>query len=225
MRALVSAVGLSISLFASQCQATVPASFTIRNSKPLKDASIQIVSFGAVAGLDKIAIKKINTALRAAATSFGKEAKECGTYAEGHPWEYKLTLEKVRHSEKYLSVVFSKWTVCAGSPDIEKEARVFSLPNGDLIPARALFKQILPNAKLVIGASHNKELIRLDEEMTETLINDSKEVLKIYDGQCEFFLKNTSYRIWMEGKNLILFPEFTQPESICQKEYLIQPDE
>jgi hypothetical protein len=55
------------------------------------------------------------------------------------------------------------------------------------------------------------------------MIDDSKEVLKIYDKQCEFFLKNTSYRIWMDGKNMILFPELIQPESICQKEYLIRP--
>jgi hypothetical protein len=33
--------------------------------------------------------------------------------------------------------------------------------------------------------------------MAETMINDSKEIMKVYDEQCEFFLKNTSYRIWM----------------------------
>ena len=223
MRALVSAICITTSLWASQSQATAPASYKIRDSKPMNDASVQIVSFDAIAGTDQRAIKKINTALIAASASFSKEAKECSTYAEGHPWGYELTLEKVLLSEKHLSVVFAKSTVCAGSPDIEKEARVFSLPAGDLVPARTLFKQIFPNAKLVIGASPNKELIRLDEEMAETMINDSKEVLKIYDAQCEFFLKNTSYRIWMDGKNVILFPEFIQPESICQKEYLIQP--
>jgi hypothetical protein len=212
-----------MSLWASQSQSAAPVSYKVRDSKPMKDASVQIVSFGAVAGTDQSAVKKINTALTAASASFSKEAKECSTYAQGHPWGYELTLEKVLLSEKYLSVVFAKSTVCAGSPDIEKEARVFSLPTGALVPARTLFKQLFPNAKLVIGASTNKELIRLNEEMAETMINDSKEVLKIYDEQCEFFLKNTSYRIWMDGKNVILFPEFIQPESTCQKEYLIQP--
>lgn len=204
-------------------QGTTPFRYKVRDSKPMKDASVQIVSFDALAGTDQIAIKKINTALIAASASFSKEAKECSTYAEGHPWGYELTLEKVLLSKKYLSVVFSKSTVCAGSPDIEKEARIFSLPTGDVVPARTLFKQIFPKAKLLIGAPTNKELIRLDEEMAKTMIDDSKEVLKVYDEQCEFFLKNTSYRIWMDGKNMILFPEFIQPESICQKEYLIQP--
>jgi hypothetical protein len=82
---------------------------------------------------------------------------------------------------------------------------------------------MFPAAKLIIGPSSNKELIRLDEEMAETMIDDSKEVLKVYDKRCDFFLKNTSYRIWVDGKNAILFPEFIQPESFCQKEYLIQP--
>jgi hypothetical protein len=161
--------------------------------------------------------------LAAASSAFGREAKQCGAAAQGHPWGYELTLEKVLLSEKYLSVVFAKSTVCAGSPDIEKEARVFSLPTGNLVPSRTLFKRIFPAAKLVTGVSTNKELIDLDEETVETMIIDSKEMLKNYDKQCDFYLKNSSYRIWMDGKNLILFPEFIQPESICQKEYLIQP--
>jgi hypothetical protein len=212
-----------MSLWTSQSQAATPTNYKVRDSKPMKDALVQTVSFDGVVGLDQSAITKINTALMSASTSFSREAKECSAAAQGHPWGYKLTLEKILLSKKYLSVVFAKSTVCAGSPDIEKEARVFSLPNGNLVPARALFKQIFPTAKLVIGVSPNKELIRLDEEMAETMIDDSKEILKVYDKRCDFFLKNTSYRIWVDGQNVILFPEFIQPESFCQKEYLIQP--
>jgi hypothetical protein len=214
-----------MSLWTAQSKSTAPASYKVRDSQPMKDASIQTVSFKAVAGLDESAIKKVNTALIAASTSFGKEAKECSTYAEGRLWGYKLTLEKVLLSEKYLSVVFAKSTVCAGSPDIEKEARVFSIPSGDVVPSRTLFHQIFPSAKLATGVSRNKELIDLDEEMVENMINDSKELLKNYDSQCDFYLKNSSYRVWMDGKNLILFPEFIQPESFCQQEYVIQPDD
>ncbi|MFS2215047.1 hypothetical protein ACEN9H_03860 [Massilia cellulosiltytica] len=223
MRALVLATCFGMPLWFSQLQAATPTNYKVRDSKPMKDALIQMVSFDGIVDLDQRTITKINTALIAASASFAKEAKECSAAAQGHPWGYELTLEKVLLSKKYLSVVFAKSTVCAGSPDIEKEARVFSLPNGNLVSARALFKQIFPAAKLVIGVSPNKELIRLDDEMAETMIDDSKEVLKVYDKRCDFFLKNTSYRIWMDGKNVILFPEFIQPESFCQKEYLIQP--
>jgi hypothetical protein len=225
MRTLALIACIVMSSLASQSQSAPDTSYKVRDRKPMKDVSIQIISFDAVAGLKKSAIKKINTALTAASTTFEKEAKECSTYAQGHLWGYELTLEKVLLSEKYLSVVFSKSTVCAGSPDLEKEARVFSIPTGDLVPARLLFKQMFPTAKLVSSMSPNKELIRLDEEMAETLIDDSKEVFKTYDSECEFYLKHASYRIWMDGKNLILFPEFIQPESNCQKEYLIQPEE
>jgi hypothetical protein len=225
MRALILSACLTISLWVAQSQAAVPASYKVHDSKPTKDALVQIVSFDAVTGLDQSAIKKINTALIAASDSFAREAKECSAAAQSHPWGYELTLEKVLLSDKYLSVVFSKSTLCAGSPDIEKEARVFSLPTGNLVPARALFRKIFPTAKLVIGLSSNKELIRLDEKMAETMIDDSKEVLKIYDKRCDFFLKNTSYRIWLDGKNVMFFPEFIQPQSFCQKEYLIQPED
>jgi len=225
MRTLVLAACIAMSSWPSESQAAPQASYKVRDSKPMKDASIQIVSFDSVAGLDQTAMKKINTTLIAASAWFGREAKKCSTYAEGHPWGYELTLDKVLLSEKYLSVVFAKSTVCAGSPDLEKEARVFSIPTGNIVPAMVLFKKIFPTAKLVSSMSPNKELIQLDEEMAEALIGDSKEVLKTYDSECEFYLKHASYRIWMDGKNLILFPEFIQPASFCQKEYLIQPEE
>jgi len=209
----------------SQAYATASFSYKIRDSKPIKEASIQTVSFDAIAGMDQNALKKVNAALMDTSAVFGREAKQCGAAAQGHPWGYNLTFEKVLLSENYLSVVFDKSTVCAGSPDIEKEARVFSLPAGNLVPPKTLFKRIFPAAKLPTGVSTNKELIDLDEAMVETMIDDSKAMLKIYDNRCEFYLKNSSYRIWMDGKNLILFPEFIQPESFCQKEYVIQPED
>ncbi|MCS0581409.1 hypothetical protein NX784_07380 [Massilia pinisoli] len=222
MRVPRSAELLTIFLLASESHSENPARYKIRESKPMKDVAIQIVSFDSVDGLDKNAIRRINAILNAVSTSFGKEAKECGAVAQGHPWGYELKLEKILPSEKYLSVVFSKSTVCGGSPDLEKEARVFSLPTGDLVPPNTLFKQLFPRAKIVSTASKYKELVDLDEEMVETMINDSEATLKNYDDKCEFYLKNTSYRIWIDGQNLILFPEFLQPQSFCQKEYLIR---
>jgi hypothetical protein len=225
MRISVLAGSLAIALSVLPAKATVPFSYKVGENKPVKEASVQTVSFDMVAGMNQSAVRKVNAALMVAFIAFGREARQCGAAAQGHPWEYKSTLEKVLLSEKYMSVVFAKSTVCAGSPDVEKEARVFSLPNGDVVPAKALFKRIFPSTKLAAGVSKNKELIDLDEKMVEAMIDDSKTVLKNYDRRCEFYLKNSSYRIWMDGKNLILFPEFIQPESFCQKEYLIQPED
>jgi hypothetical protein len=223
MRTLVLATLIAISSCHLQSQATLQTSYKVHDSKPMKNVSIQIVSFDSIAGLNKITLRKINSSLITASDSFSNDAKACSTYAEGHPWSYKLTLEKVLVSEKYISVIFDKSTVCAGSPDLEKEPIVFSLPNGNLVPAKTLFTQTFPTAKLIFSMSSNKELIRLDEGMAETLIKDSNDLLKIYDSQCEFYLKHASYRIWADGGNMILFPEFLQPESFCQKEYVIQP--
>lgn len=222
MRISLLAAYVAVSLSVSQAHATESFSYKVRDSKPTNEASIQTVSFDTIAGMDQDALKKVNAALMATSTAFGREAKQCGAAAQGHPWGYNLTFEKVLLSEKYLSVVFDKSTVCVGSPDIEKEARVFSLPTGNLVPSKTLFKRVFPSAKLSAGVSTNKELVDLDEEMVETMIDDSKAMLKTYDSRCEFYLKNSSYRIWMNGTKLILFPEFTQPESFCQKEYVIQ---
>lgn len=225
MRALTLTMFPTILLWTAQSLAATPVNYKVRNSKPMKDVSIQIVSFNAVSGLDQNAIEKVNATLKATSSSFSREAKECSTYAQGHLWGYELSLDKILLSEKYLTVVFAKSTVCAGSPDIEKEARVFSLPTGNLVPAKTLLKKIFPTAKPITGASTNRELIDLDEEMIENMIDDSKKLLKNYDTQCDHYLRNSSYRIWMDGKNLILFPEFLQSQSICQKEYVMQPED
>jgi hypothetical protein len=190
--------------------------------KIAKNISIQKVEFESVAGMDQKFVKAINFGLNQTFKNFENEAKKCGGMAQGHPWNYESKFEKVLLSRRYMSVVFSKSTVCAGSPDIEKESRVFSVKNGSLIPAIALAKEVLPSAKISQGVTANKDLVRLDEETAEAMIDDSKTALKNYDEKCEFFLKNTSYRIWVDGKNLVLFPEFVQPNSFCQKEYIIE---
>jgi hypothetical protein len=146
----------------------IPPNYKAYNKQAAKAISIQIPSFDVSPELSPSATEKVNRALTAASDFFYKEAKACGAAAQGHPWRYELVLDKVLLAEKYLSVVFTKSTVCAGSPDIEKEARVFSLPTGSIVRTRALFKQIFPAAKLIRGTSTNTELIGLDEELAET---------------------------------------------------------
>lgn len=225
MKISVLAAYVAVSLSVPQAHATPSFSYKVRDSKPIKEASIQTVSFDAIAGMEQAAVRNVNAALMTASAAFAREAKQCRAAALGHPWGYNLTFEKALLSEKYLSVVFDKSTVCAGSPDIEKEARVFSLPTGNLVPSKTLIKQVFPAAKLAAGVTTDKELIDLEGDVVDTMIDESKATLKTYDSRCDFYLKNSSYRIWMDGKNLILFPEFIQSTSFCQKEYVIQPED
>lgn len=222
MRVILSTAYLAILLLAAPTYATPPVSYKVDDSKATERVSIQTVSVDAVAGMDSKAIKTVNVALKTASAAFERESKQCSASAQGHLWGYRLAVEKVLLSKKYLSVVFSKSTVCAGSPNIEKEARVFLLSTGDLVRSKALFKQLFPAAKLTPSVSNNKELIGLDEDMIETMIDDSKVILKTHDSRCDFYLKNISYHIWVDDQNLILFPEFIQPNSFCQKEYLLR---
>lgn len=227
---LFASAGLFAALLAAQAPLTaradaMPVSYKVADTSPSRDVSIQSVSFDAVAGMSPAALGKVNAALTSARSQFAGEAKRCGAAAvKGRPWSYSRKFEKALLSDKYLSVVFSKSTVCAGAPDEEKDARVFALKSGEPVPARALFKQMLPTATMASTGASNKELVRLDEASAETLIDDSKVVLKIDDKRCDFYLKTTSYAIWADGKHVIFHPEFNQPFSFCQKEYLIVPE-
>lgn len=225
MKKLLILTLLSALFLSAESISASPLTFKSIEIKVTKNISIQTALVAKIAEADPKAINKVNAALKTMSTEFEREAKRCSTSAEGHPWGYELGVEKVIRSQKYLSVVFSKFTVCAGSPSIAKEALVFSLSNVNLIQPKTLFKILFPKAKLANGTLTNNNLIQLNEEMAETLIKDSKAILNIYDPKCEFYLKTTSYRIWVEDRNVIFFPEFLQPISSCQKEYLIRmPD-
>ena len=230
MNVYVSAAWLALTLWATQAQALSPAHAPVRykvvDGKPSANVSIQTVTLKAVSGMNPQAVGKANAVLTAAAASFAREARQCGAAAvRGRPWGFTLAFDKAVLSDDYLSVVFAKSTVCAGSPDEEKEARVFALKTGALVASPDLFKQLLPGAKTLNAMRTNKELIRLGEETAATLIDDSKAILKIDDERCDFYLKTTSYRIWADGKHLIFYPEFSQPYSFCQTEYLIKRPE
>ncbi|MEO6922060.1 MAG: hypothetical protein ABI171_23940 [Collimonas sp.] len=68
-------------------------------------------------------------------------------------------------------------------------------------------------------------LIKLNDEASDRLIVDSQDMMKDnFEKSCSFFLKTTSYRLWVDKERLIFFPEFIQPNSYCQKEYSIAID-
>ncbi|UOD29983.1 hypothetical protein INH39_32305 [Massilia violaceinigra] len=218
---------MAITLSATQAQSPVPAPvrYKVSDGKPSANVSIQTVTLEAVPGMNPKAVGKANAVLTAAAASFAREARQCGAAAvPGRPWGFTSAFDKAVLADDYLSVVFANSTVCAGSPDEEKEARVFALKSGALVASTDLFKHLLPGAKILNAMRTNKELIRLGEETAATLIDDSKAILKIDDERCDFYLKTSSYRIWADGKHLIFYPEFNQPYSFCQKEYLILPE-
>lgn len=184
-------------------------------------SSIQSIRLETGAGISKDSINRINTELANVAKEFERSAKKCHDDALGRPWGYASKLEKIALSEKYLSIIFSRETVCAGSPEFEKDPIVFSLRDGSVISADSLFQHEFPEEKLLPNISADKRLVVPDPEIVERMIDDSKMAQNKYNERCEYYLKNTSYKIWIEGKSMIFFPEFLQTDSICQKEYLI----
>lgn len=212
---------LALSAFTSVSLAAEAPHYHVHYLKPNKSVSVAFVKFSALAGMNKTAVAQVNAALASTARSFVIDARKCKSAAQGRLWGYDITIDKVRLSANYVSVVFAKSTVCAGSPDIEKEARVFARSSGHAISARILFKQLIKAGHLVKTMSGNPHVVALDDELAERMISDSRAALADYDERCDFYLKHSVYRIWVDGRHLILFPEFIQPESFCQKEYLI----
>jgi len=186
-------------------------------------ATIQRVQLEAAAGISKQAINRINVELVNVAKEFGKSASKCHDAALGHPWAYASKLEKILLTEKYVSLVFARETVCAGSPDFERDPIVFSVKDGSVVSADRLFKSEFPEEELLPNISQDKRLVAPSSNVIERLIAVSKIARNDYDEQCEHYLKNTSFNIWMESKGMIFFPEFLQTDSICQKEYLLAP--
>lgn len=186
------------------------------------DIKIEVVQLVSAEGLSKDTILAVNTKLKRVAKEFKARADECHKGAQGHPWGYESKLAKIALSKRYISLVFRRFTVCAGSPDIEMDAIVFAKASGKYIPARKLFKEVLPGEKTRQRDLYFQDQIYLNENLVDKLIEDSSEFLGSYNEDCDYYVKNAPYRIWMEDERLVLFPEFWQPVSHCQKGYIIK---
>ena len=193
----------------------------INGKKVSKDILIQKVQLDAASGISNNAIKAINLELARAVKAFKRDADECHSYAEGNPWGYESRIEKIMLTKKYISFVFARATVCAGSPDFEKDPLVFSTKDGKVVSVAELFENTFPGRTVPEVRDYNKRRIGLSAEMARALLHDSQAALKDVPEECAFFLKGASYMAWMEDKGMALVPEFIQAESICQKEYVI----
>lgn len=182
---------------------------------------IHKVQLQAAPGISNHAIQSINLELARAVGDFKKDADDCQSDAYGHPWEYTLRIEKIVLAKKYISFVFGRETVCAGSPDFAKEPLVFATNNGKVISVTELFESSFPGRTSPKIWDHDKRLITLNTEMTAALLHDSEDMLKGLGEECKYHLEHTAYKIWVEGESMILVPEFHQTASTCQKEYMI----
>jgi hypothetical protein len=182
--------------------------------------SIQKIQLRSAPGMDKLSIRNVNSGLAKMISKYGTFAYRCGSVAQGHPWEYKAKLEKIVLSEQYISFVFARETVCAGTPGFERDPIVFHRSNGEFISSAKLLSKVFPKESFPKSLQSDRQLVRLNEEIAERIIDHETEQ-GAHDQRCEHYIKNSSYRIWMDSGKLALYPEFSQPNSRCQKEYII----
>lgn len=111
--------------------------------------SIQSIRLRSAQGVRRSSVASINSGIVKFVTNFALEARQCSNAAQGNPWEYKLSFDKIADSKDFLSVVYNKDTVCAGSPEVVKEAAVFSKESGALVHPVKLVQTLLPKASVV----------------------------------------------------------------------------
>lgn len=219
MKLIKIAAVLSLITIAAQSHPLPPSKYSVSMELATDRVTIDAISIKTIATTDNKGISRINAVLKKTTQQFIEESKDCSTYGEGNLWGYRVSVAKVLLSKKYLTVVFDKFSVCSGSPNIEKEARVFSAATGEHIPPQALISIAVPTAQL---NPHDPISVHLSDDLVNMMIKDSKSALKSYDMRCDNYLHEASYRIWVDDQNLILFPEFLQILSHCQREYLIR---
>lgn len=198
------------------------AATTIDGKKLPAGTAIEQVQLEHADGVSTAAIKSINNELNKATKEFAKSARECHAAAQRRPWSYHSKLEKVTLSESYIGVVFARDTLCAGTPDFARDPIVFSRKDGKVIPAPELFSKTFPDVALGKSIASDKRLIRIKPDTVEGLLEAED---PDFSEKCEHFLTNTSYKIWMEGTRMIFFPEFSQTNSPCQKEYALKVEQ
>ena len=186
----------------------------------IKRSKIEDLQISHIPGVKKNTIDKINLTLKNNIMNLKKSVTDCSIMAKPHPWSFRFKFEKITVSDDYINVIFEKFTVCTGSPDIEKVAYIFS-KKGEVVPPAKAARDLFGKTRIPRPALHNDQL-KLDEDTTKKMIEDSKRLLGAYDEECYRYLNNISYKFWTEGDLVFLFPEFVQPASSCQKEYVIE---
>lgn len=181
---------------------------------------IQTVEVTSARRLNRNAVVAINKHLARSATHFAENAKDCLSANPGDMWHYDLKLDRIVDTTGYVSFLFHKDRICAGTPDFDKEVRTYIKKNGEFISSNQLFKRIFPESR-DLNVGYSTELVALDEQMSQRLIEDSSTKLKNFDHSCERYLETTSYRMWLDNDKAVFYPEFRQIHSECQREYMI----
>jgi len=180
---------------------------------------IQSVNVQSGNGLNGVVVKNINSALRVFLDEFKVDANRCAKVMHTGPWGYYVKFEKVIYSREYLSFVFEKQAVCANSPIDDKESLVVSRESGFAVPKDKMFMTELPH--LIKPQLTTKGRLRLADSALDKMLKDSTKNLGGVREGCDLFLRGTSYSAWVDWGTIILYPEFIQSNSYCQKEYTI----
>lgn len=183
--------------------------------------SVQSIRLRSAQGFRKSSVESINSGIIKFVANFVLEARQCSNAAQGNPWEYKLSFDKIVDSRDFLSVVYNKDTVCAGSPEVVKEAAVFSKESGALVPPVKLVQTLLPKASVANEPAPRSHLVIFDRMTLDRMVTAVAASSTEYPPSCDNFAKTSSFRIWVDGRHLIAFPEFSRTHSRCQLEYLL----
>jgi hypothetical protein len=187
-----------------------------------KQISIEKVVLKPTSVVGAVQAEKISVALNAMAEEFYEEAAACKDPVLGNPWSYQVKLEQAHLIDGVLSIVFSSATVCYGNPGMEKISKNFNVDTGAAVKIGTLVQKYAPSL-LDDGKVVKGDFLKLGADGVELLMAGNPKLINEQNKpQCQSYLREAAYRVWVGKSALILQPFFRQALSSCYGEYSIR---
>ncbi|UIN22934.1 hypothetical protein [Herbaspirillum frisingense] len=167
-------------------------------------------------------IKRINSELQRLNISFHKSARACYDPQWPGPWGHVLKYEKANFGKNTLSILFDVAEGCSGQPHFNTFAANFSIQTGKRISTKELLERYAPSL-LKAGAEVSHDFLILGDDAFSILMEQNEGTFTPdLQESCDFFLRRTGFRVWVEENRLVLLPPFQVQNSICHKRYYLQ---
>jgi len=192
------------------------------SSKQIKEIRIQEIQIEKSDLISSHAAKKITESLEKLSEEIYAEAKDSCPPPHNGPWGYEVKLDGIYYAGKFLSVVFNTTAVCYGNPTIDKVSKNYFILNGDEITPIKLIEELTPPL-FKNGVTQQNNYVELSDESVNTILNENKNIFpEDVKSECEEYLKNSLYSVWIQPGHLFLQPGFNHTLSICQKTFSIE---
>jgi len=184
--------------------------------------SIETLTVRRAAGLDASAIRAMNASLAAQSRTFHAAGLACHDADYDGPWGYEVKFDGYSRSKGFLTVMFKTFAACGGSPYLATTGMTFALDAGRPVPTRALVERLAPGL-LADGATIDHDALQLGEDAGARFMDGhADQFAPDLAPVCDWYIKQTRFKVWPVEDRLVLHPEFQQPYSTCYRDYFVR---